>query len=101
LKFLKQLRRIIEEQKSAIANGALQFGMTLVHVGTLCLARIADKIARVKILQPAGKSAFCFLIDSGERLMIPLADLAVLPSKCRMLAPQVIGKICSFYLQIC
>jgi hypothetical protein len=87
----------MEEQKSAIASGALQFGMTLVHVGTLCLARIADKIARVKIFTPFGKNAVCFLIDSGERLMIPLADLAVLPSKCRMLAPQVMDKTCFFY----
>jgi hypothetical protein len=80
------------ELEHAVKYDAVRFGMDMVHKGSLCLARFADSLARVEILEPSGLSALCFLIDSGEKMVISLKNLTVLPNRTRrLLAPQVLN----------
>jgi len=80
---------MIKELEAAVNSGAITFGMTMVHEATYCLARLGNSLARVQVLCPDGSNAFCFLIDSGEKMNVPLSDLTLLPCKNNDLAPQV------------
>lgn len=84
-----------QDLSAAVTKGVIQFGMSLLHENTYCLAQVNGELARVRVMSADCESALCLLIDRGSTESIPLINLTLLPCKGWVLPPQVL--ICIVY----